>query len=70
MVGAGVARSERGGVQVLVEQADQVPRPDSLVLAVAAGDRDRFAWLVEKATELGVKVLAQSEWEEMLRHDR
>ena len=31
-----------------------VPEPAPLTLAVGAGDRDRFAWLVEKATELGV----------------
>ena len=28
--------------------------PADLVLAVAAGDRDRFVWLVEKSAELGV----------------
>ena len=33
---------------------EQVPPPVPLTLAVGAGDRDRFAWLVEKATELGV----------------
>lgn len=63
MIGAGVARSGHGAAQVLVERAEQVPRPDSLVLAVAAGDRDRFAWLVEKATELGVTEILPVETE-------
>jgi 16S rRNA (uracil1498-N3)-methyltransferase len=30
------------------------PAPVDLVLAVGAGDRDRFVWLVEKSAELGV----------------
>jgi 16S rRNA (uracil1498-N3)-methyltransferase len=30
------------------------PAPADLVLAVGAGDRERFSWLVEKAAELGV----------------
>jgi 16S rRNA (uracil1498-N3)-methyltransferase len=54
LLATGVVRSERGAVQVVVERAEQVARPVPLRLAVAAGDRDRFAWLVEKATELGV----------------
>jgi 16S rRNA (uracil1498-N3)-methyltransferase len=29
-------------------------RPSDLTLAVAAGDRDRFSWMVEKSVELGV----------------
>jgi 16S rRNA (uracil1498-N3)-methyltransferase len=48
-----------------LEQADQsavvhlgaiehVPAPPPLMLAVGAGDRERFGWLVEKAAELGV----------------
>jgi len=54
LVGAGALRDERGSVAVVVEQAEMATRPAPLRLAVAAGDRDRFAWLVEKATELGV----------------
>jgi len=54
LVGAGVVRNERGAIQVAIERAEQMPRPVPLRLAVAAGDKDRFAWLVEKATELGV----------------
>ena len=34
-----------------------------LTLAVGAGDRDRFAWLVEKAVELGVTAVVPLETE-------
>jgi 16S rRNA (uracil1498-N3)-methyltransferase len=37
-----------------VETAYSHARPPELTLAVGAGDRERFAWLVEKAVELGV----------------
>ena len=40
--------------QVDVTAADLTSRPAELTLAVGAGDRDRFAWVVEKSTELGV----------------
>jgi 16S rRNA (uracil1498-N3)-methyltransferase len=40
--------------EVDVTTADRTSRPAELTLAVGAGDRDRFAWVVEKATELGV----------------
>jgi 16S rRNA (uracil1498-N3)-methyltransferase len=33
---------------------EHVPPPAPLSLAVGAGDRERFGWLVEKAAELGV----------------
>jgi len=62
-VGTGVVRSEQGSVDVVVERAEQAPRPAPLRLAVAAGDRDRFAWLVEKATELGVTDIVPVETE-------
>jgi 16S rRNA (uracil1498-N3)-methyltransferase len=39
---------------VEIGTADQEPRPSELVLAIGAGDRDRFFWLVEKSVELGV----------------
>jgi 16S rRNA (uracil1498-N3)-methyltransferase len=54
LVGSGVLRGEGGAIEVLVERAERLPPPLPLRLAVAAGDRDRFGWLVEKATELGV----------------
>jgi 16S rRNA (uracil1498-N3)-methyltransferase len=37
-----------------VTTATRAVRTAELTLAVGAGDRDRFAWVVEKATELGV----------------
>jgi 16S rRNA (uracil1498-N3)-methyltransferase len=39
---------------VEIQNSVREPRPAELTLAVAAGDRDRFAWMVEKAVELGV----------------
>jgi 16S rRNA (uracil1498-N3)-methyltransferase len=40
-----------------------IPRPAVRGLAVAAGDRERFAWLVEKAAELGVTDIVPLETE-------
>jgi 16S rRNA (uracil1498-N3)-methyltransferase len=40
--------------RVDVVALEQEPAPAELVLAVGAGDRDRFGWLVEKSAELGV----------------
>jgi 16S rRNA (uracil1498-N3)-methyltransferase len=37
-----------------VDKVEREPAPAELVLAVGAGDRERFAWLVEKSAELGV----------------
>lgn len=39
---------------VEIERIERVPPPPQTVLAVGAGDRDRFLGLVEKAVELGV----------------
>ena len=39
---------------VEIERVESAAPPPDLVLAVGAGDRDRFTWLVEKAAELGV----------------
>jgi 16S rRNA (uracil1498-N3)-methyltransferase len=36
------------------ESVEREAPPAGLTLAIAAGDRERFAWLVEKAAELGV----------------
>jgi 16S rRNA (uracil1498-N3)-methyltransferase len=38
---------------VEIQSAQLEEAPAELTLAVAAGDRERFAWLVEKAAELG-----------------
>jgi 16S rRNA (uracil1498-N3)-methyltransferase len=37
-----------------IDAAQVTVRPPGLTLAVAAGDRERFSWMVEKAVELGV----------------
>ena len=52
----GLGRLVRAGKTWIIEvtAADRTARPVDLTLAVGAGDRDRFAWVVEKATELGV----------------
>jgi 16S rRNA (uracil1498-N3)-methyltransferase len=44
------------GRQWLVDigSVDRQESPPELILAVGAGDRERFSWLVEKSTELGV----------------
>jgi 16S rRNA (uracil1498-N3)-methyltransferase len=39
---------------VTIERTERVPIPAPAILAVGAGDRDRFLGLVEKAVELGV----------------
>jgi 16S rRNA (uracil1498-N3)-methyltransferase len=46
----------QAGKQWLIElkAVEREVRPPELTLAVAAGDRDRFSWMVEKAVELGV----------------
>lgn len=54
LVGTGRTVQQGGAWLVEVDAAAAAPRPAELVLAVGAGDRERFAWLVEKATELGV----------------
>ncbi len=52
-VGLGSALPVDDSWDVTVESLATVPPPDELVIAAGAGDRERFAWLVEKATELG-----------------
>jgi len=47
-----VGNPSEGLVQISI--VDSVPAPVTRGLAVAAGDRDRFVWLVEKSAELGV----------------
>jgi 16S rRNA (uracil1498-N3)-methyltransferase len=52
----GTGRLVRAGEEWLVEiQATELlPAQPELTLAVAAGDRERFTWMAEKAVELGV----------------
>jgi 16S rRNA (uracil1498-N3)-methyltransferase len=56
--GAGLVASGRlvrdgGEWAVQVDRVEHRSRPPELTLAVAAGDRERFSWLVEKSVELG-----------------
>ncbi len=52
----GTGRLVRQGAEWLVEihSAERQPAQAELTLAVAAGDRQRFTWMAEKAVELGV----------------
>lgn len=61
----GVGRLVRVGKSWDVEviSVERVPRVTELTLALGAGDRDRFAWVVEKATELGVTAVIPLECE-------
>jgi 16S rRNA (uracil1498-N3)-methyltransferase len=40
--------------QVELQSVERHERPPETTIAVAAGDRERFAWMVEKSVELGV----------------
>jgi 16S rRNA (uracil1498-N3)-methyltransferase len=59
----GTGRLVQAGRQWMVEirTAEQRKRPPELRLAVAAGDRERFSWMVEKAVELGVTAIVPLE---------
>jgi 16S rRNA (uracil1498-N3)-methyltransferase len=54
LVGRGRLIRQGKGWFVEVTEFRQAAKPEELTLAVGAGDRDRFEWVVEKATELGV----------------
>lgn len=54
VTGRGGLATARKGWQVTVEQVEQSPLGPILILAVGAGDRDRFLSLAEQCTELGV----------------
>ena len=66
LVAEGTLRYDGRRALVEVTAAETVAAPAPLVLAVAAGDRARFAWLAEKATELGVTRLVPLETERSL----
>lgn len=54
LVGSGKLSRAGPGWAVELERAESAPRPAQTILAVGAGDRERFSWVVEKAAELGV----------------
>ena len=51
------------GWDVVVDEATRASAPAALVLAVGAGDRERFALVVEKAVELGATAVVPLETE-------
>ncbi len=53
-VGEGTLVRQGRDFAAQIETITTTPKPAVFVLVVGAGDRDRFAWLVEKAAELGV----------------
>jgi 16S rRNA (uracil1498-N3)-methyltransferase len=57
LIGQGRLVAEGSAWTVEIERIETIPAPPALVLAVGAGDRDRFAVIAEKAVELGVTSL-------------
>jgi 16S rRNA (uracil1498-N3)-methyltransferase len=59
----GTGRLVRVGSDWMVEiqSAERQPAQPQLTLAVAAGDRERFTWMAEKAVELGVSSIVPLE---------
>ncbi len=56
-VGTGVVSLARKEARVEVREAVTFPPPAPLLLGVGGGDRERFAWMVEKCAELGVTAI-------------
>jgi 16S rRNA (uracil1498-N3)-methyltransferase len=52
--GSGVLVKTRQEWMVEIVAVELQETPPSLTLGVAAGDRERFSWMIEKAVELGV----------------
>jgi 16S rRNA (uracil1498-N3)-methyltransferase len=61
--GTGVLVRQGTSWLVDIRSAERRPSQPELTLAVAAGDRDRFTWMAEKAAELGVTQLVPLETE-------
>ena len=62
-VGEGTLELGRKDAVVTVGTVHREEPPLPLVLAIGAGERDRFAWVVEKAAELGVTEIVPLETE-------
>jgi 16S rRNA (uracil1498-N3)-methyltransferase len=60
-IGYGAVTLGTHGAYVTLERVEDAPFPPRLVLGVGAGEKDRFGWLAEKATELGVTDLVPIE---------
>jgi 16S rRNA (uracil1498-N3)-methyltransferase len=63
LVGDGRVRRDGDAWLVEIETVGTAAPPAALVLAAGAGDRGRFAWLLEKAAELGVTSIVPLETE-------
>lgn len=63
LVGRGTLGRAGRAWSVEVTETRRVAPPAPMTLVVGAGDRDRFAWVVEKATELGVTAVIPLECE-------
>lgn len=63
LIGEGVLARDGRRMLVRVSRVERVPPPAPLVVAVGAGDRERFALLAEKAAELGVTRIVPLETE-------
>jgi 16S rRNA (uracil1498-N3)-methyltransferase len=63
LIGTGRLVADGKEWAVEVESVERRPRPAELTLALGAGDRDRFAWVVEKAVELGATAVVPLETE-------
>ncbi|HEY4101288.1 MAG TPA: RsmE family RNA methyltransferase [Gemmatimonadales bacterium] len=60
---AGVLRHAKSSATVTISNVHRADRPAPTVLAIGAGDKDRFIALAERATELGVTELIPVEAE-------
>ena len=63
LVGTAVLERMGGGYAARIVDSRRADVPRLLALAVGAGDKERFGWLVEKAAELGVTDLVPIETE-------
>jgi 16S rRNA (uracil1498-N3)-methyltransferase len=63
LIGSGTLRRTGKVWRLDVGATRRLAPSPRLVLAVGAGDRERFAWLVEKAAELGVTAIVPLECE-------
>lgn len=61
LLGTGVLEPVGSELSVRVVECRTAERGPALLLAVAAGDKDRFGWLAEKAAELGATDLVPVE---------
>jgi 16S rRNA (uracil1498-N3)-methyltransferase len=63
LAGSGLLTFKGRTASVAIRRAERSPPRAGLAIAVGAGDRERFGWLVEKAAELGVTDLHPLETE-------